>query len=528
MWSLYEYIWEHSLRTFIIESKLLKDEEMPKKLGEMFYGRCYWNLSVVKNALSKVIGYKERDFDNEYGINITYEGDGEVTKANIKTLIKILKIALAQKKILKTRRENADNYKNDLLEKYYLYKKIYDEGKIEDIEYVWRKLTHDIYLQSETTYFFQIFINTVHQSLYKDSLLKYVSESDYLSLLGSIDNISHLLPFYDMWDLSREIRKDRKSLDYWMNTSTKNIEKDLNKNDYFKDKAKQIIDTYGYHSDKELDITCPCYYEEKEVLIDTIKDMVNLDDKFSPLEDKKAGTSKYEAILKELKKNTSNKKYNKIDKKVKTMRNMLWWREEFRDVSTRFYYILRIYTLEYAKKLHKDKVLDKVEDVWFLKVGDLWEYLDKKKDEKDLREIITKNKKYYNSYRNYISENEIGSIFSIESKERKKEETSIKGLGANNGVVTGTARVIKDFTEINRLKKDDILITKFTDTGWTSKFAILSGIVTEYGGILCHAAIVSREYGIPAIVCCRDAMKKIKDGQKITINGTTGEVIIEE
>ena len=104
----------------------------------------------------------------------------------------------------------------------------------------------------------------------------------------------------------------------------------------------------------------------------------------------------------------------------------------------------------------------------------------------------------------------------------------LKGLGANSGRVTGTARVIEDFSEIGRLKENDILVTRFTDTGWTPKFAILSGIVTEYGGILCHAAIVSREYGIPAIVSCHDIMSKIKDGQTITIDGGTGYITIEE
>ncbi|MBO4408373.1 MAG: hypothetical protein J5786_03775, partial [Clostridiales bacterium] len=107
----------------------------------------------------------------------------------------------------------------------------------------------------------------------------------------------------------------------------------------------------------------------------------------------------------------------------------------------------------------------------------------------------------------------------------RKHTADIKGLGANNGKVTGVARVISDFSEIDRLQKDDILVTRFTDTGWTPKFAILKGIVTEYGGILCHAAIVSREYGIPAIVCCHDAMEKIKDGEIITIDGATGVVI---
>ena len=126
-----------------------------------------------------------------------------------------------------------------------------------------------------------------------------------------------------------------------------------------------------------------------------------------------------------------------------------------------------------------------------------------------------------------MSENEIGKLFVYIPKIKVKDE-QIKGLGANNGIVTGIARVIEDFSEIDKLKENDILVTKFTDTGWTPKFAILSGIITEYGGILCHAAIVSREYGIPAIVNCHDVMSKIKDGQTITIDGSTGVVTIEK
>ena len=169
----------------------------------------------------------------------------------------------------------------------------------------------------------------------------------------------------------------------------------------------------------------------------------------------------------------------------------------------------------------KDNVISHEDDIWFLKVGNLWDYIDGKLTGEDLNELIVKNKAYYNAYRNYMSENEIGSVF---GGEKVKITSSMRGLGANNGVVTGVARVIESFDEIDRLQEGDILVTKFTDTGWTPKFAILSGIVTEFGGILCHAAIVSREYGIPAIVSCTNIMSEIKDGEIITINGTTGEV----
>lgn len=526
MWSLYEYIWEFSLRSFIVKSEILKDNEMPKKLGEMYYGRPYWNMSVVKKAMSQVIGYKEREFDNEYGIIGDYEGDGQTTKITPSTLSRMIRIVIKQSQIVKSRRENNQRYKDELLEQYYRYKDNYDNNKIEDIEKEFVKITKKTYLRSETTYFWQIFINTIHQSLYKDSLLKYVSESEYLSLLGNIDNISHLLPFYEMWDATRQIRKDENAFSYWKEKSAKDIAGALSSQENYLPAVKEIIDKYGYHSDKELDITYPCYYEEPETIIAMVKDMVVLEDSYSPLEDKENGHRMYSEVLEKVKAKVSDRTFRKVEKKVSGMRKMLWWREEFRDVSTRFYYMLRVYTMEYAKYLSGKGVLADCEDVWFLKVGDLWDYIDGKNSAEDLRNIISRNKHYYDCYRNYMSDNEIGTIFSKHRDDAKAKDSSIKGLGANNGTVTATARVIEDFSQIDRLQEGDILVTRFTDTGWTPKFAILSGIVTEYGGILCHAAIVSREYGIPAIVCCKDAMQKIRDGQTVTIDGSTGTVTI--
>ena len=523
MWSLYEYIWEYSLRKFIVDSKILKDKELPKKLGEMFYGRPYWNLSAVKKTMSQVVGYKEREFDSEYGITPTYEGDGETTGVSIKSIIDIIRMALAQKKIVKEREENAESLKELLLNRYNNYKELYDTKTIPNIKEYFVKVTHDDYLFSETTYFWQIFINTIHQSLNKDSLLKHITEEDYLTLIGNIDDISHLLPFYEMWDVSRLIRKDKEIKKYWETTNVESIVKDYKKskkNNNFSD-VEEVIEKYGYHSDKELDVTYPCYYEDVTPIITNIKDLVTLDDSYSPERDQERGKKNFQKQMSKIKEKISEKNYKKLEKKILKIREMLWWREEFRDLSTRFYYIIRIYTVELSKQLVKEKVIEKEDDIWFTKVGDIWDFLDKKITKKDLDTIIEKNKIYYNAYRNYMSENEIGSVF---DGEKVKVKSSMKGLGANNGTVTGVARVIESFNEIDRLQEGDILVTKFTDTGWTPKFAILSGIVTEFGGILCHAAIVSREYGIPAIVSCTGIMNEIKDGEIITINGTTGEI----
>jgi pyruvate,water dikinase len=221
-------------------------------------------------------------------------------------------------------------------------------------------------------------------------------------------------------------------------------------------------------------------------------------------------------------------KYKKLFNKIEKMREMLWWREELKDISIRFYSLVRIYTMKLAKVYQEKGIIEDLDDIWYLKIDDLFEFIENKKDEFKLREIIKRNKNYYTSFRNFKSENEIGAVFKKENVKIRSNMKEIVGVGCNNGIVTGIARVVENIEEIHKLQVGDILVTKFTDTGWTSKFAILKGIVTECGGIVCHGAIVAREYGIPCIVSCYDVTKKIKDGSKITINGATGEVFISD
>ena len=524
MWSLYEYIWESELRKFLIESKILKPAELNKKLGDMFYGRPYWNLSVVKSAMAKVPGYKERDFDSELGVKITYTGNGTTTSVTPKTLLGILKMALAQKKIVKERKDNAEHLKTALLETYSGYYENKDVAfSSPEIKSKWEKLIFTDYLKSESTYFRQIFINTIHQSLYKDKILKHTTKGGYFTLIGGLDNISHLLPFYDMWKLSRAIRQDKEALSFWTTAPADEIAGRLDTVPYG-DMVLQYLGNYGYHSKKELDVTYPSFYEDTCTIVNDIKSTCALGDDCSPETDSLRLREEFEKEMDRVKGTLSASAYKKFEKNVKEMRSLLWWREEFRDVSTRFYCIIRAYTLRLAEILFKEGLLPDANDIWFAKIEDIRNLLHGNSSKEAFLNIIERNKVYYSSFAHFTSENEIGSTFAGTSE--PSTHKALGGIGCSCFTATGTARVIHSLDETDRLCQGDILITQFTDTGWTSKFAMLGGIVTEYGGILCHAAIVSREYGIPCVVCAENATKLIKDGETITINGETGEIKI--
>ncbi|MEE0060091.1 MAG: PEP/pyruvate-binding domain-containing protein [Acutalibacteraceae bacterium] len=524
MWSLYEYIWESELRKFLIESNIMKPNELNKKLGDMFYGRPYWNLSVVKAAMAKVPGYKERDFDSEIGVKITYSGDGATTAITPKTIIGIIRMALGQKKIVKERKENAERLRAELTETYNDYF-INKENNFssDEIKKKWKKLIFTDYLKSESTYFRQIFINTIHQSLYKDKILKHTTQGGYFTLIGGLDNISHLLPFYNMWEISRSIRSDEKALSFWNNTPTDKIAKNLNSVP-FGEKVLQYIEKFGYHSKKELDVTYPSFYEDINTIVNDVKNTCALGDDCSPETDSTRLREDYSKEMAKVKEKLSSSAYKKFEKNVNEMRKLLWWREEFRDVSTKFYCIIRAYTLRLADTLFSEQVISDKNDIWFTKIEDIKKYLDGEISKTDLDEIIKRNKIYYSSFKEFTNENEIGFTFSNTAK--NNSDKALSGIGCSCFKTTGTARIVHSLDETDRLCEGDILITKFTDTGWTGKFAMLGGIVTEYGGILCHAAIVSREYGIPCVVCAENATKLIKDGQTITINGETGEIIL--
>ncbi len=119
---------------------------------------------------------------------------------------------------------------------------------------------------------------------------------------------------------------------------------------------------------------------------------------------------------------------------------------------------------------------------------------------------------------------------SIVKQYQLKEESKVlaKGASVGNSIASGKARVILNVKDIDEFKSGEILITESTDPNWEPIFKIAAGVVTDKGGRTSHAAIVSRELGIPAIVGCEDATKKVKTGQMVTIDTTGAEGLIYE
>lgn len=155
-----------------------------------------------------------------------------------------------------------------------------------------------------------------------------------------------------------------------------------------------------------------------------------------------------------------------------------------------------------------------------------------------LAEITKKIERHYNKPQDIEYAVEHGRIYIVQTRSVTTEEKVKKarmheeinatpillGLGASPGIGSGIVKIVKDVSELNKIQPGDVLVTVMTNPDFVVAMQKASAILTDEGGITSHAAIVSREMGIPCVVGSENATKILKDNDIITIDGTNGKV----
>jgi pyruvate,water dikinase len=122
-----------------------------------------------------------------------------------------------------------------------------------------------------------------------------------------------------------------------------------------------------------------------------------------------------------------------------------------------------------------------------------------------------------------------GDVTTAEDEETPEAGTElVDGYGSSPGVATGPVKIIEDIDEADRIDEGDVIVTEMTAPDMVPAMKRSAGIITDEGGMTSHAAIVSRELGVPAIVGTGDATDVLADGQRITLDGQKGTVVVPE
>jgi pyruvate,water dikinase len=122
-----------------------------------------------------------------------------------------------------------------------------------------------------------------------------------------------------------------------------------------------------------------------------------------------------------------------------------------------------------------------------------------------------------------------GKSMAAWSKGKGLEERTgaeLEGSSGSPGVVEGPVRVCRTVAEIAALQEGEVLVCPTTSPSWATAFTKIKAAVTDVGGIMCHAAIVCREYGLPAVVGTGTATQVLKTGQRVRVDGTAGTVTL--
>lgn len=176
--------------------------------------------------------------------------------------------------------------------------------------------------------------------------------------------------------------------------------------------------------------------------------------------------------------------------------------------------------------------LEKTDDYNFLTVPEIVSIIeagDPRAVGLDLREIVVKRRAVHEYWFNIAAPDVIDSTGKpiIASSTSINSDSYLQGIAASGGRAKGIARIIHSAAEAAGLKPGDILVTRATDPGWTPVFPLVAALVLEVGGQLSHGAIVAREYGVPAVVNVKDALRLIKERQDITVDGSAGRVYLD-
>jgi rifampicin phosphotransferase len=191
---------------------------------------------------------------------------------------------------------------------------------------------------------------------------------------------------------------------------------------------------------------------------------------------------------------------------------------------------MRRVALRAGARLVREGVVDRPEDVFYLDRDEVAELL---LTPVDRRALVAERREVHERQRRMKPPSIVGKAPEPPSGPADRfdgahvestEADVLRGTGASGGVVRGTARVVLTSAEFGRVQPGDIIVCPSSNPSWVPVFTIAGGLVTNTGGILSHAAVVAREFGLPAVVGTRDATTRIHDGQQLEIDGSAGTV----
>ena len=512
MWSLYELAFDRSMPAYLRSLGLLGDDHRAK-WSRMFFARPYWNVAEAKAAVLPLPGFVERNFDVDLGIVPTYEGPGRTTAVTIRSLARALPVLARLRRGYRRRLAanarfvdafpaRAARFDLDPAALGALAPDAFAQG--------WRALVEGLFLDTETGYFETIY-NTSNAKLEFSVAFARANARegglDYGKLVGGLTDLSHLRPVRDLHRLLGRIREEGRALRH--------------------EDVEAFARRWPHRGRRELDLRVPRWPEDLPFVRATMeRALATWRAEDDPDLAARAQRAVFEAERARALAALARRPWARaaFQRRLGRLRRLTWWREEMRDRSSRVYALSRRWALEAGRRLSAAGALPAADDVFLLRREEVAAALEGALLPDEVRSLARAGARLVRSFRNFQNPNEIGARHDWAEVEPAPGATALRGTPCAPGRGRGRTRVARSIEEAQAIRPGEVLVAPFTDPGWTALFPRLAAVVTETGGLLSHAAVIAREYGIPAVLGVPDVTRRVRDGSTLLVDGGRGTV----
>ncbi len=483
--------------------------------GRRFYGHAYWRVDKVKDAMSKLPGFRERSFDATIGIAPAYDGDGRVSGWTATTLRHALPALRAMRRAYRDDGPAAGRYRDGFAaeEREWLaidWQSLPDGELAERVREAVRQHWRTNHWAMRVSFLSEQAQDDLRTALTPLNARLDPPPSEGL-LLANLEELATGRAARALDELAARHREWRHEVD----AATDPRELPAPVRDEFED----LVATFGYMAEADEELSQPRWEEDPALPFALLKAAIAVDG--HPESTSQAtGAAEERRVLA-----AAGRRAGSIRRKLMRARRYAWWREELRDVLMRTNRLHRRAFLALGQSWSRRGMIQQPDDVFWLTAPELEAALDDRDALSRLASEVPRRRRHADRFRRWRPPETLGAPPRA-SAAPAGAARSLAGTACSSGVAEGPVCVLRSLDQAPSVRPGSILVLEYSNPGWTPVYTVAAGLVTEEGGLLSHGSIVARERGLPAVIQVRDATRLLRDGQRVRIDGDRGSVLV--
>ena len=519
---------------------LAENEEVYANMLGLLRGRVYYNLRSWYRALALLPGYKiNADFmESMMGVKEKFELEEQYTLSKTGAKWQMIVTVFRMIKSFRKLPRDRDRFLAFLNKTIAKYKAIdFDAATPEELMNHYKEFETVLTKRWEPP-LVNDFFAMIYFGVFKKLIVKYIGEDHphiHNDLLADSNDIISVQPMIQSLTLAKDISKNSEQKQLFLSLDSKEVWEKL-KAGMFPElftKINTYLNKFGERCLGELKLETISYNQAPDKFIKILQSYLNNPSSMDALSNSQSHElkNKAQAIVDD---RIGSRFFRKriFSYFTRKTRELVSNRENLRFERTRGFGIVREIFSSMGLIFKERNLIENDRDIFFLTKEEIFDYIKGTSILPNLKDTIAYRKEKYKAYEEdeYVPERITthGVVYEnliFEAQEENLEEGDLEGIACCPGVVESEVIVVHSPDQVSDIG-GKIMVTSSTDPGWVSLFPTSSAILVERGSLLSHSAIVARELGIPCIVAINGLLRRLKTGDVVRMDGSTGKIKI--